>query len=208
MKSEKSFWSFPTILGSISVFALVASTSVEADTVAQWTFETSFLATSVTSATIGPLAPEVVGFGSTGAATGSHAGATTVWSSPSGNASLKSLSANLWAQTSDYFQFAVTPAGGGYTYSGITISYDQNGSGTGPKTFSFSYSTDGTTFTPVGSDYALASGSTWATSGPTLASQESFDLTTVTALNTAPTWYFRITDDSPVTAGAVGGGNV
>src|SRR5260370_15591164 len=165
MKSEKSVWGLPTILGTITAFAFLAASSAQADTVAQWTFETSFLATGVTSATIGPLAPEVVGFGSTGAATGSHAGATTVWTFPAGNASLKSLSANLWAQTSDYFQCAVTPAGGGYTYSGISVSYDQNGSGTGPKTFSFSYSTDGSTFTPVGADYALTAAITWSTGG-------------------------------------------
>src|SRR5260370_8540872 len=108
MKSEKSVWGLPTILGTITAFAFLAASSAQADTVAQWTFETSFLATGVTSATIGPLAPEVVGFGSTGPATGSHAGATTVWSSPSGNASLKSLTANLSPQTIASFQFAAT----------------------------------------------------------------------------------------------------
>ena len=192
----------------IAVFAsaLAVASSVKADTVAQWTFESSFSGITGTSAALSPILPETL-YGGLAAAGGNHAGAGTVWSSPAGNGSLHSFSANLWAQ-GDYWQFALTPSGVMPNLSGITVSYDQNGSGTGPKTFYFAYSTDGSTWNTVGSDYALTSGITWSTGVANNPTQESFDLSAMTALDTATTMYFRIVDDSTTTGGSVSGGNV
>ncbi len=118
-----------------------------------------------------------------------------------------SWSANRWA-TGDYYQFSVNLGSGFYTYSDITASYDQNGSSTGPETFYFAYSTDGSTFTKFGSDYGLASGVTWSFGTPNQGTQLSFDLSSITALNTASTIYFRVVEDSPATGGAINGGNI
>ena len=94
----------------IAVFAsaLAFASSVKADTVAQWTFESSGPSITATSAAFGPIVPEALYSGATAAGSGTHAGATTVWSHPAGNGSLYSFSANLWAQT-DYYQFTLTP---------------------------------------------------------------------------------------------------
>ncbi len=194
---------------AIAASVALTGISAKADTLAQWTFESSFTALSATAATIGPVTPEFLQIGATAGGGGSHASSSTVWSVPAGDGSSHSLSANVWAQTTDYFQFSITPAAGN-TYMNIGIAYDQNGSATGPKTFFFAYSTDGTSFTQIGSDYALTSGITWSTSSGTVGqpTHETFDLTALTDLNSSSTWYFRIVDDSPATGGAINGGNV
>jgi len=68
----------------------------------------------------GPVSPEI----GSGSASGSHAGAAT-YSSPTGNGSAKSYSANAWA-VNDYWQFQVSTVG----YTNITLSYDQTSSAT------------------------------------------------------------------------------
>jgi PEP-CTERM motif len=163
-----------------------------ADTIADWTFETT------APTTAGPISPET----GSGSASGSHAGAA-VYSSPVGNGSAKSYSANTWA-VNDYWQFQVSATG----YQGIMLSYDQNGSGTGPGTFQLEYSTDGTDFTAFGSAYTLTSGVTWATGTPNQATHESFDLSAITALNNASVVDFRLIDTSTVSVagGTVGSG--
>ena len=119
---------------------LVISLSANAQTIAQWTFETSVPLTA------GPITPET----GTGSASGSHASGVTVYSSPSGNGSTHSYSANTWA-INDYWQFSSATAG----YSGIQLDWDETSSGTGPRDFVLSYSTDGSTFTPFGSPYTV-----------------------------------------------------
>ncbi len=102
---------------------------VQADVVAQWTFETSPPA-DVTSASIGSIAADT----GSGTASGSHVSAATVWSTPAGNGSANSLSANNWA-IGDYFQFDVSTVG----FSGLTVTWDQTSSTTGPGVFNFEY---------------------------------------------------------------------
>lgn len=101
----------------------------------------------------------------------------------------------------DYFQFTVNPILGSYTYSGIGLSWDQTGSNTGPAKFGVYYSTDGINFTQFGSDYTLSYFS-WNTTS-VLGNHESADLSTITALNTASTMYFRIEDDSTTAINSV-----
>lgn len=190
---------------AIAASVALVGLSAKADTIAQWTFEGLSSSFSVTGTAVGPLAADSVMVGGSGSASGLHANSATVFSSPVGDGSLRSLSANQWT-LGDYYQFTITPASGN-TYSSIGITYDQNGSGTGPKTFYFAYSTDGTTYTPAGADYGLTSGVTWNSSS-SQATHESFDLSAITALNTATTWFFRIVEDSPATGGSITGGNV
>lgn len=161
------------------------SASIASAQIAQWTFESSFASIAGTSTTLGGLAPEI----GTGVASGTHASASA-WSSPSGNGSAHSFSVNTWA-VGDYFQFSLSTVGS----SGIGVSFDQTGSNTGPKAFDLAYSTDGSTFTTFGS-YSLVNGS-WSAGSPTLLPTSfSFDLSAITALNNAPSVYFRLIDTS------------
>ena len=142
----KRMTSVKRIAGAVFASALAAASTLRADTLAQWTFETSQPA-GAASTTSPNVIPETLFNASTGVGSGTHAGAA-VWSSPAGNASVHSFSANLWAQN-DYWQFTVTPDVN-YTYTGINVSYDQNGSATGPKTFYFEYSVNGSSWTSTG----------------------------------------------------------
>jgi len=80
----------------------------------------------------------------------------------------------------------------------ITLSYDQNGSSTGPANFQLEYSTDGSSFITVGSQYTLPSGVTWSSGTPNALGNTSFsyNLSSITAINNDPTVYFRIVDES------------
>lgn len=126
------------------VVALALAASASAQTIAQWTFETSVPTTA------GPLAPEI-GLGS---AIGFHASGSTVYSNPAGNGSLESWSSNFWS-TGDYYQFQVSSLG----LEDISISWDQMRSSTGPANFDLSWSTDGVAFTAIQSyDVAVTFG--------------------------------------------------
>jgi len=180
------------------IMALVALglVSAKAQTVitnADWTFETSVPTTA------GPFNPEI----GSGSALGSHVSGSAAYSNPAGDGSTHSFSSNVWG-VGDYYQFSTTLDLADFTYSSFTLSYDQNGSGTGPGTFYLAYSTDGSTFTKFGSDYTLTSGITWTTSTPNLGTIESFDLSSVTALDTASTVYFRIVDDGTTAVNGTG----
>jgi hypothetical protein len=185
-----------------AVATLLTCAAAKADVLADWTFETTSNLIAGNSLSIGPISAD---FG-TGSAIGVHATSST-WSHPAGDGSFSSLSVNTNTQ-GDYIQFSVPLNLINNLYSGITVSYDQNGSSTGPRTYYFAYSTDGSSFTPLGSDYTLTSGITWGSGTPNLGTIESFDLSAITSLNTASTLYFRVVDDSPATGGAINGGNV
>jgi hypothetical protein len=157
-----------------------------AQTLAQWTFEINTPTDLTDSATISGIAAD---FG-TGTASGVHVSAATDWTTPAGNGSANSLSANTWA-VGDYFQFTLSTVG----YFGIGVSFDQTGSNTGPRDFDLSYSTDGSSFTAFGS-YSLVNGS-WSAGAPTaLATSFSFDLSSIGALDNAASVYFRLVANS------------
>ena len=176
-------------IGLAATFLCVVISSVGyADTLALWTFETS------QPTTAGPFSPET----GSGSALGSHAGAA-VYSSPAGNASAHSFSANGWA-VGDYWQFQTSSVG----YQGISLEWDQAGSSTGPRDFQLSYSTGGG-FTNVGSVYTVLL-SSWTSGGTRNSSfTYSVDLSGITALNNAASILFRLTDASTT---SIGGGGV
>jgi hypothetical protein len=179
-----------TALLGIVALASVASTQAQT-TIAQWTFETS------APVTAGPVSPEV----GSGSALGLHAGAAT-YSSPAGNGSAKSFSANTWA-VGDYWQFQVSTVG----FSNIGISYDQVGSGTGPGSFDLTYSTDGVNFSTFVAAYTVlanTSPNAWSATPANHITSTTFfdDFSSVLSLNNASTVYFRIVDHSTLsTAG-------
>lgn len=155
---------------------------------ADFTFETSSssFGTSVSSATIGPLVAEV----GTGSAYGVHAGASTVYSSPTGNGSSHSLSSNDWAM-GDYYQFTVPTTG----IQNIVFSFDQIGSNSGPADFQIQYSVDGSTYSSAANYTAVLTGGTatfWSAGTSQSAFNYSFNLAAFTGLNNDANAAFRI----------------
>lgn len=161
--------------GCVASFAGIGSGRASV-TIAQWTFETSVPATS------GPFAPE---FGS-GSASGWHVSSSASYSNPIGNGSSESFSASNWA-VNDYWQFTVSTL----DYSGITLSWDQTSSDTGPKDFQLAYSLDGLTFMDFGSPYSLSAIS-WVAGSAKAGSSFSVDLSAATTLNDQANVYFRL----------------
>jgi len=171
------------LAGSVPAFAVTAAPS----TIAQWTFETS------QPTTYGLFSPET-GLGS---ASGYHAG-TSTYSSPAGNGSAHSFSSNTWA-VGDYYQFKTSTTG----FTGITVSWDQISSNTGPKDFSLLYSTDGINFSSAIPSYTVLANSTpntWSTATPISNSSYSFDFSGITALDNQSAVYFRLRDLDMISA--------
>jgi hypothetical protein len=198
------------LLSSLTAVLLV-SPLASADTIAEWTFETSLPAgTPGAGVWITNIAAEV----GSGVAAGLHAGNAT-YSTPVGNGSAHSFSSTAWAM-GDCYQFAVNTLG----FQNVTVAYDQTGSGTGPRDFRFSFSTDGVNFTPVGPSYIVLtnnasannegsgkSTSAWSSTG----SQQSvytftFDLSSTNSLANQPVVYFRLTvaDGTAENGGSIG----
>ena len=181
-------------LGGVS--SLMERAEAASITAAAFTFETSGLAfsTSVTSPVLGPLVAE----SGVGTASASHAALGTVYSSPAGNGSAHSFSANDYA-AGDYFQFSVPLT----TLQDIVVSFDSIASGTGPKVFNLQYTTDGVTYNTFTS-YTLDTGtsSSFATSVSNTAVNFSFNLAGLTALNGDALAAFRLVDADTTTATA------
>jgi hypothetical protein len=155
-----------------------------ATTIANWTFETS------QPVTAGPLSPEV----GAGAASGIHAGAA-VYSTPAGNGSVHSFSANTWA-IGDSWQFKASTVG----LQNIKLEFDMTSSNTGPKDFKVQYSSDGSTYTdlPSGSFVSLPNGiapppAFWGVSaGRQTGYIFNYDFSSITALNNDANAAFRL----------------
>ena len=169
---------------------------------AQWTFE------SVTSAgagaTFGPAYAEAGLQSGSAALTGLHASSATVYSTPSGNGSPKSISANNWT-TNDYYQIRFSSAG----HQSLKLTFDHTGSSTGPAEFLVSYSTNGGTFTTF-SNYDIAktnatSAATWNNTNSNSVSSVTMNLAPVEGLNNQSDVYLRFVMRSTL---ALNGGTV
>ncbi len=161
------------------------------DVLSKWTFESS------QPATAGPFNAEVGVFtGAASQAIGSHVSGATAYNSPVGNGSSHSFSSNSWT-TGDYYQFRSSTTG----YSGITLSWDQTRSTTGPADFTLQYSLTGVgAFTNL-LDYTVPA-ITWFSGSPDSGSVFIFDASAISGLGNAPNVYFRLA--SRQTAGAAG----
>lgn len=184
-----------TLFASLLCSSLCVAQLASADTLAQWTFETSILASSTPSFSPGAGIASTNFFAEAGLQSGTayafglHSGASA-YTSPAGNGSAKSLSSTAWA-VDDYYQFSLNTVG----YSGISVAFDQMGSNTGPKDFGLSYSTDGTTFIQFAT-YSVINAS-WSAGTPTAnPSSYSFDLSAITDLDNAASVYFRLVNTS------------
>jgi hypothetical protein len=148
---------------------------------AKWTFETSVPTTA------GPFNPEI----GSGSALGGTGG---TYSNPVGNGSTESFSSNGW-DVGDYYQFRTSTLG----QDEIGVIFDQTRSSTGPSSFQFQYSLDGTNFTNFSTPYSL-DGTAWSSGGAVLGTTYSFDLRSVAALNNKADVYFRLSNLSTAPA--------
>lgn len=166
----------------VAAFAVTAG----ADTLAEWTFEVSVPTTA------GPHAAEGGVYG--GPATGSHSSGSTVYSNPVGNGSFESFSSNYWS-VGDYYEFQTSSVG----YTGITISWDQARSSTGPTPFDLLWSIDGAIWNTLVDDYTVQiSGSTgpgtWSSTPPPNPAFSFGPIAAPAALDGQATIYFRMTN--------------
>ncbi len=183
-----------TVLAATAAAAFTFVLPAQAVTVVQWDFEAA-----VVSATATTTLPGIAASLGSGTATGVHAASTTVYSTPGGNGSPKAISANNWA-IGDYWQFSFSTTG----YTGVSVSFDQGSSSTGPKDFTLAYSTDGFTFSNFAS-YALPLTSNFNSSTFNSGFTVTYDLSAVTALNNKASVAIRLIDASTV---SIGGGVV
>jgi hypothetical protein len=178
---------------ALTAVVVVSAISSYADTLATWTFETTSAGIAGTSNHIDNIAADV----GSGFASGVHASASTTWSSPAGNGSAHSFSDNNWA-VGDYAQFQLSTVG----FTGLSLSYDQVSSGTGPRDFTLSYSLDGSSFTQIGSMYSVLANAApnplWNTT--TSSSLYTFNYDLGSLVDNSANVYFRITDASTTAA--------
>jgi PEP-CTERM motif len=195
-----------------TISAILAIPALKADTIADWTFESSVLGSTSPSFAPGANTASTNFFAEAGTqagtatAIGMHLGAS-VYTSPAGNGSAKSLSSTVWA-VGDYYQFELSTIG----LAGLNLSFDQVSSASGPGIFSLQYSLNGTTFTPIGSDYTVlvnASPNTWSATPANHITSTTYtpDLSSVQSLiDNQATLYFRLVDDSILSASQANGG--
>jgi hypothetical protein len=173
------------LLGLLTL-GLMSAWTASADVIAGWTYENQFLSVNVTNSTVTGLVPAI----GSGIASGFHASNATVYSSPVGNGSSKSFSANTWSQ-GDYYQYQLSTIG----YTNISVTWDQTRSSTGPSNFDFAWSTNGTDFTIALDNYTVLSTSWSGSVVSLLTNSYSVDLTLTPAVNNASAVYFRLICD-------------
>jgi hypothetical protein len=177
-----------------AIFAsLAVGGAAGADVIAQWNFDTLNLA-GPQAADNGPYTASA----GTGNASGHHVSTATKWTSPQGNGSIQSYSADNW-NIGDYWQISASTTG----YTNITLAWDQAGANAGPRDFKLQYSADGNAFTDFGAVAAITN-EIWSATPRTI-SNRTADLGSIAGINNLATVYFRIVDTSSIT---VGGGQV
>lgn len=204
-----------TVVLSLCSFAtLLAVQTINAQTIAQWTFENTANTNGLTFAPGANTSPGTIladnGLNyNVSTASGLHALAG-VYSTPAGDLdpsiaglasgttgpgnpgsgaanvspSLHGFSANNWS-AGDYWSFTTSTLG----YTGVEVAFDQAGSGTGPANFGLSYSINGGAFTSFAT-YSVAL-SAWNT---TTAQPSSLAFAGGGAFDNATSIVFRLVD--------------
>lgn len=162
---------------------LALSAAAHAEVTTKWDFD-SVTAPSANTTTFANIAAST----GTGFASIVHA-ANSTYSTPAGNGSAKSVSSTNW-KVGDYYQFSFSTVG----YRDLIVTFDQTSSGTGPKDFKLSYSTDGVSFVDFAS-YALANVS-WSAGTYRPASTVSMDLSGKSELDNLASVFIRLTNSS------------
>ena len=183
----------------LTAFAATASLVNAQTTIASWAFEPDPLAVSLTNSAFPSAGSYAADNGGSGQLTAVHASNNTVWSSPTGNGSSNSLSANNWT-IGDYFQFQVSTL----SFSNIGITWSQARSSTGATNFSLRYSTDGSSFTTY-TNYSVlvtTAPNAWTSLSNNPIFVLSYDLSSITAIDNLPDVYFRfVAEQTSASAG-------
>ena len=185
-----------------AVAASVAAATASADLVCGWT-----MPTAIPAATTGVSYNYGAANQGTGAAgsmlSSAHAVAATTYSSPAGNGSTYSLSTHNWT-IGDKYQVAFSTIGS----AGLSISWDQTRSGTGPATFDALLSIDGgATWTNLLAGYSVIQAGlagTNTTSWNTVTNQVGFTQTVALGLAAENLADVRVRFSSTVTTAAGG----
>ena len=188
-----------TLLLAVAATSLI-SMSASAAVIASWSMPTAVpAATTGTSYNYGAANSGELTSGTM--LSSAHAVAATTYSSPTGNGSTYSLSSNNWT-IGDYYQVSVSTIG----YSGVSISWDQTRSSTGPATFDAEMSVDGgANWTTILAGYSVVQAGlagTDTTSWNTITAQSGFTLTAVAsaAANGQANVLFRLRSTVTTTA--------
>lgn len=131
------------VICTAALTALAGSAS--ADTLASWSYDGLVITTGTPAASYNAGAADSGVFAASSISSGTHASAASAWSTPVGNGSVKSFSANGFA-VGDYWQFTSSTLG----YSSLSFKFDAVSSNTGPRDMKISYSTNGSSFTDIG----------------------------------------------------------
>ena len=192
----------------LAVLTMMAATGASAQMLVDFTAESIPNSTGTTVASTngaaGPFNAETnnLAAGATAQVTGFHATTTAAYSTPSGNGSTKSLSANNWS-TGDYYQFTLSNTTG---LTVTSVNFAAYSSSTGPANFNFQYSINGAAYVTVSAYTVGATGflPTATTTNDTVGFN--FNANTSAMLsNSANSISFRLTDASTT---SVGGGTV
>lgn len=176
----------------LSAFAVVGAAN--ADVLAGWNFDSTTVPTTASS----DLAAIAADNGA-GSATAHHSLSTTVYSTPAGNGSAKSLSSTAWS-AGDYYQFSLSSTG----FTGLSVSLDQTGSNTGPSGFGLSVSKDGgSTFTSLGT-YTVTNDS-WSSNTASYKAVSNHAFTLGSTYDKSASLIFRVSD---LNTTAINGGTV
>ncbi|MSR69972.1 MAG: hypothetical protein EXS17_06475 [Phycisphaerales bacterium] len=165
-----------TIVAAVAASALSLSASGAYAVIASWSMATAIAAGTVgTSYNYGAADSGDAAAGSM--LSSSHTAVVTAYSTPSGNGSTYSFSSNNWT-AGNYYQVSVATTG----YEGVSISWDQTRSSTGPSTFELVMSTNGgSSWSTLVASYAVvqagAAGSNTLSWSPTGAYQTAFTTT-------------------------------
>ncbi|HZT22280.1 MAG TPA: immunoglobulin domain-containing protein [Verrucomicrobiae bacterium] len=191
----------PKLVFTVITIVFLSAFTSGATTLARWTFESLALSTANTNSPPNGWCTNVAADAGSGTASGFHATATALYSTPAGNGSAKSLSANNWS-VGDFYQFAVSTIGA----QNVNVSFDSISSSTGPRDFYLAYSTDGVQFTQFGGIYTNGNNPSWNSSAVNTNYSHTYDLSSVTALNNAAVVYFRLVlaDSTASNGGTVG----
>lgn len=161
------------LLAFALVFAAAFTAVASADVVVGWSMPTAFptgTGNVPTGTSYLPPGPNGAGVADQGANTGGsllksvHALAAATYTSPAGNGTQYSFSSNNWSP-GDYYEISFSATG----FSGLSLSWDQARSSTGPAAFKVMMSVGGGSFSQLQTYTVLQSGGggapgTWSTS--------------------------------------------
>lgn len=188
-----------TSIELVSAAAALALAGIAgADVVAGWTFTNAIPSATTGTSYVYGVADQ--GVNATGSSIqGFHAAAATTWSSPAGNGSQYSFSSNNWA-AGDFYEARLSTLG----FTGISISFDQTRSSTGPSAFTLSMSLDGgaswtTLLSYTVLQNGLAPNASWTTTGTRQAAY-TISAAAASAADQADV-RFRIVSDATVASG-------